>query len=202
LEGPLTKQDLKKLDKLIARQAGIENLSGLEYAANLTGLYLRANQITDISPLASLTNLTTLPLVENQVFECGTSQTIVVFPDKNLEAAVRKALEKLEGPLTKQDLKKLDKLIVRQAGIENLSGLEYAANLTTLTLDENQITDISPLASLTNLTGLHLRANQITDISPLASLTNLTTLYLDDKEVTDIRLLFLFLKKEGTPESG
>ncbi|MQF48754.1 zinc-ribbon domain-containing protein [SAR202 cluster bacterium AC-647-N09_OGT_505m] len=30
-------------------------------------------------------------------FQCGTSQTIVVFPDKNLEAAVRKVLEKPEG---------------------------------------------------------------------------------------------------------
>ena len=36
---------------------------------------------------------TELPINAEVCFECGTSQTTVVFPDKNLEAAVRKVLE-------------------------------------------------------------------------------------------------------------
>ena len=57
--------------------------------------------------------------------------------------------------------------------IVNLTGLEYATNLTNLHLDNNQISDLSPLANLTNLTYINLSDNQITSIEPLANLTNL-----------------------------
>ena len=111
----------------------------------------------------------------------------VVFPDKNLEAAVREALEKPEGPLTRGDLKRLDdELAADKAGIENLFGLDHAINLTKLTLANNQISDLSPLASLTNLTLLRLDSNQISDLSPLASLTNLIELRLNFNQISDI----------------
>jgi len=102
----------------------------------------------------------------------------VVFPDKNLEAAIRKQLEKPEGPLTRGDVKRLEVLDASEAEIGNLSGIEHAINLTTLLLAGNQISDVSPLASLTNLTELNLYNNQISDVSPLASLTNLTSIRL------------------------
>ena len=107
----------------------------------------------------------------------------VVFPDKDLEAAVREELEKPEGPLTRGNLKRLATLRCDSTGIEDLSGLEHAANLTTLDLwgkwhTNGQISDVSPLASLTNLNELNLDDNQISDVSPLASLTNLTYLHL------------------------
>jgi len=80
----------------------------------------------------------------------------VVFPDKNLEAAIRKQLEKPEGPLTRGDVKRLEVLDASEAEIGNLSGIEHAINLTTLLLAGNQISDVSPLASLTNLTTIRL----------------------------------------------
>ena len=92
----------------------------------------------------------------------------VIFPDKNLEAAVREELEKPEGPLTRGNLKRLATLRRYSTGIEDLSGLEHAANLIWLALVNSQISDVSPLASLTNLTGLGLLNNQIRDVSPLA----------------------------------
>jgi internalin A len=105
---------------------------------------------------------------------------VVAFPDKNLEAAVRNALQEPEGPLTRRDLKRLDELIADERGVKDLTGLEYVVNLTGLGLGLNQISDVSPLASLTNLTKLYLHGeeNQINDITPLASLTNLTGLGL------------------------
>ena len=76
----------------------------------------------------------------------------VVFPDEDLEVAVRKKLEKPEGPLTRGDVKRLKELGASNQKIGNLSGIEHAANLTTLVLSVNQISDVRPLASLTNLT--------------------------------------------------
>ena len=97
----------------------------------------------------------------------------VVFADKNLEAAVREALSKAEGPLTRGDLKRMKDLTAADKEIEDLTGLEHAVNLAKLHLTGNQISDVSPLASLTTLTSLDLWGNQISDVSPLASLTNL-----------------------------
>ncbi|MEG4360589.1 leucine-rich repeat domain-containing protein, partial [Microcoleus sp. C2C6] len=70
-----------------------------------------------------------------------------------------------------------------------ISFLGSLTNLTTLNLNNNQITDISFLGSLTNLTTLNLNNNQITDISFLGLLTNLTTLYLNFNQITDISAL-------------
>ena len=103
----------------------------------------------------------------------------VVFPDNNLEAAIREQLEKPEGPITRGDLNGLRKLGAPEVQIENLSGLEHVVKLTSLDLFDTQ-SDVSPLASLTYLTGLDLGDNQIIDVSPLASLTNLTWLHLED----------------------
>ena len=62
----------------------------------------------------------------------------VVFPDKDLEAAVRKTLERPKGPLTRGHLKRMKELEVGDKAIENLTGLEHAVNLTSLNLDKNQ----------------------------------------------------------------
>jgi hypothetical protein len=93
----------------------------------------------------------------------------VVFPDKHLEAAVREALEKPDGPLTRGDLESLEELDVEWRGISDLTGLERCVNLTSLKLQRNQISDLTPLASLTNLTSLGLTSNKVSDLTPLAA---------------------------------
>ncbi len=109
------------------------------------------------------------------------------FPDENLEAAIRDALGKPAGePITPAELAGLTELRSSGLGITHLSGIEYCINLTTLTLDNNQISDISPLASLTNLRTLVLYGNQVSDISALSSLINLTELHLDDNQISDV----------------
>ena len=118
----------------------------------------------------------------------------VVFPDKNLEGAVREALEKPEGPLTKRDLKRLKRLKGRRVDrgrgryrkIKDLTGLENATNLALLELVNNQISDANPLAYLSNLRRLFIGNNHISDVSPLASLTNLTWLHLNGNQISDV----------------
>jgi len=110
----------------------------------------------------------------------------VVFPDKNLEAAVRETLEMPQASLTREHLKGMKKLEADNKAIDDLTGLEHAVNLTTLELYKNQISDVSPLASLTNLTSLTLDSNEISDVSPLASLTNLTWLHLRNNPLSRV----------------
>ena len=127
--------------------------------------------------------------------DCGEPIEAVVFADKNLEAAVRVELGIPEGTLTRENLKRLDKLTTNIEGkpsqlefiVKDLLGLEHAVNLTKVNIIYGQISDLSPLSLLTNLTFLGLPSNIISDISPLASLTNLKDgLVLSDNLITDI----------------
>ncbi len=71
-------------------------------------------------------------------------------------------------------------------GIKDLSGLEYASNLTKLVIAENEIKDLSPLSSLSSLEYLELDRNRITDVSPLSSLKQLKHLKLYNNLIEDI----------------
>ena len=70
--------------------------------------------------------------------------------------------------------------------ITDLTGLEFATNLTRLNLEGNDLSDISPLSGLINLTSLRLHGNNITDVSPLMGLTNLTDLHLGSNRISDV----------------
>src|SRR5919199_1430007 len=113
------------------------------------------NQISDIKPLQSLTNLTELYLINNQISDNQISDI--------------KPLESLTN---------LTVLSLSNNQINDIKPLESLTKLTRLDLHFNEINDIKPLQSLTNLTELGLYDNQISDIKPLASLTNLIALYL------------------------
>ena len=67
----------------------------------------------------------------------------VNFPDPNLEAAIREAINKPEGPITDEDLAGLTELDASNRGISDLTGIEHCINLQWLDLRGNQITDIS-----------------------------------------------------------
>ena len=108
------------------------------------------------------------------VVSCGPAT--VTFPAPDLEAAIREAIDKPEGPILALDVEALTSLFLEGRDITDLTGLDKCSNLTNLVLIGNQINDISQLASLSSLTNLNISANQIKDITPLASLTNLTHL--------------------------
>jgi hypothetical protein len=131
--------------------------------------------------------------------------TVVIFPDDNLEAAVRNALyiegirqkddellgKSLNEAITRADLAKLTVIEAAGKDIMYLDGLEYCVNLKELYLPENQIGEIHSLSPLTNLDKLNLGANQISDIAPLASLTSLTVLDLYVNQISDVSPLSL-----------
>ena len=127
----------------------------------------------------------------------------VEFVDATLATAVRKALdldtqgghiELLQIP--EAELPKLTALQYSsndernppnfRSKIVNLTGLEHATQLTTLSLHDNNISDLTPLAQLTQLTTLDLSDNNISDLTPLAQLTQLTTLDLSDNNISDL----------------
>jgi len=115
------------------------------------------------------------------------AQGPVHFADANLKAAVEAELG-ITDP-TPTDMFALTNLRAYAEGITDSTGLEFATNLTTLNLGDNQLSDISVLSGLTQLTELSLGDNQLSDISALSGLTQLTVLRLSFNQINDISAL-------------
>ena len=185
---PITTTDMETLDRLFADNANIHDLTGLEHAINLTILHLgveagtlnNSNSISDISPLAGLTNLTDLSLERNEISDISPLAGLTNLTVLDLE---RNSISDI-SPLAR--LTNLTELYLSYNSISDISPLSGLTNLTVLELIRSSISDISPLANLTNLTALDLDTNPISDISPLTNLTNLTALDLDTNPIFDI----------------
>ena len=131
-------------------------------------LRLSYNNITDISPLVGLSNLTRLELVVCDVTDISPLAGLSNLMDLRLSYNNITDISPLAG------LANLEILGLPGNGITDISPLVGLTSLKSLNLaDNNNITDISPLTSLTSLERLNFRNNDITDISPLASMTNL-----------------------------
>ncbi len=119
-------------------------------------------------------------------------------PDANLRTKVRAVLGLQEGEkLTQQALKGLTELSARDSAIRDISGLEYATQLTSLDLGNNSISDITPLKDLTKLRQLSIDGNNISNIQPLAGLTSLENLSAGINPIDDILPLQSLLKLTG-----
>lgn len=110
----------------------------------------------------------------------------ITFGDVNLEKAVRQALNKTSGDITDSDMKNLTQLDSENSSIRNLSGLEYAVNLSDLNLAGNKITSIGPLKNLNSLQNLDLSNNSVSDITAIQGLSNLQSLYLENNNIDSI----------------
>ena len=118
------------------------------------------------------------------------SGDIIVFDDENLEAAIRKRLDIWDRDITTADAESTTKLYIDcDEGINKIGTLKYFKNLTSLSLQFNQISDFSALSELTKLSFLCLNNSQISDISVLSGLTNLKDLGLSDNQINDISAL-------------
>ena len=200
----ITEADMHQLTSLNAAARQITALTGLEYATNLIELRLGENPITDISPLAHLTQLSFLRL--NDCWTIDDISPLAHLTQLNWLDLDRNLIVDI-GPLA--GLTALESLDIRYNQIEKLSPLANLMHLTALHLGGNQIEDIGPLSNLTQLTFLrlndnrlienigslanlaqlrvvHLDRNAIVDISPLAHLTQLTELHLGGNQIEDI----------------
>ena len=63
----ITPSEMTKLTRLEANEAGFSNLAGLEHAKNLTSLDFWRSSVSDLSPIAGLTNLTFLGAASNTI---------------------------------------------------------------------------------------------------------------------------------------
>ena len=148
----------------------------------------RAQSILTLGPnLGTQTVSTSAAGIEGTVTFNAMAREGVFSPDSKLRTAIGITLNKPFGePIVLSDMETLMSLKAEGAGISDLTGLEFATNLTELSLGDNSIWDISVVAELIQLTELSLWSNNISDISAVAGLTNLTWLDLGGNSILDI----------------
>jgi len=111
--------------------------------------------------------------------------------DDNLEKAILDAGYDTndDGILTLTELAAIESLDASDYGVEDISGIEYIENLSTLHLDNNSIEDLLPLSELKKLEYLSIHNAGISDISPLANIVSLEELSLGRNNITQIENL-------------
>ncbi|MDE3000996.1 MAG: leucine-rich repeat domain-containing protein [Gemmatimonadota bacterium] len=186
---PITRAEMATLTRLEAQKRDISDLTGLEYAVNLTLLNLGANGITDISSLFGLINLQVLYLYENGLSDWRQLLRMTGLSALNLAYCDITDLSVLS------DLINLTYLNLASNGITNVSPLSTLTRLERLDLWNNRITDVS-LSALPILKELDLRWNSITDVSSFSDLNSLTHLNLYSNNITDVSPLSNLTKLE------
>ena len=179
----ITQQKMAGLTSLEASSRGIQNLTGLEHATQLTRLNLHNNsQLSNIAPLKGLNTLTHLDLSR-----IGGFSDITLLTGLTGLTELRLGGNQISDISPLENLPILAKLHISQNQISDITPLLNISTLTHLGISNNPINDITPFANLTNLTWLSLDRCEISDLTPLANLTGLSEeLYLRNNDISDI----------------
>ena len=128
-----------------------------------------------------------------------------LFPDKALEAAVRREVfEKRynSDPITADDVKNISQVVAKGKGIKNLEGLQHCKALMKLDLEKNEITELAPIRELKLLQSVDLASNKIQSLEPLSQLTAIQYLHIANNAIEDIGPLRGMIKLQSLYAAG
>ena len=125
------------------------------------------------------------PAAQTTIQLAASPNATVTISDAALRKAVEASLRKSPGaPITQLEMARRSGFSVN--GVADLAGLEYAANLVSLSLRRGTISDITALGALRSLRYLYLDDNSISDVTALGALTSLEVLDLGQNGISDI----------------
>ena len=182
--------EMLALKTLEARNKGIADLTGLEWAVNLTSLKLGENRITEVSPLAGLTGLQVLDLHTNQIEDINALSDLTGLVDLNLSR------NRISNVRVLSSMAALTKLDLSQNAVAEIDSLSHLTQLSELLLSDNRISSAAPLVDLTTLTILSLDNNSVRDVASLSRMTELRRLYLAGNGLADISGLAVLTQLE------
>lgn len=127
-------------------------------------------------------------LDRSQVRIIPVADSVVTFPDPDLEAAVRANLGIQSGDIMLSNLLSTDYFYWQDDGtqISDLTNFELMQNLRYVSFAYQQFTDLSPIGKLENLTDLEITGMSVVNIAPLADNHQLLSLVLDFNSIQSI----------------
>ena len=187
----ITAAEMATLTRLEAPNSRIRDLTGIEYATELTVLNLgyvlansgrvNSNSISDLSPLSGLIKLTELNLFRNTIGDLSPLSNLTEL--RVLDISGNSYISDL-SPLS--GLTRMKTLHLYTNDVSDLSPLTGMTDLRWLDVSSNLIWDISPLSGLTELGGVALNNNAVSDFSPLSGLTRLRRVHSSNCDVSDL----------------
>jgi Leucine-rich repeat (LRR) protein len=180
-----TEENMATLGSLYADSGSytISDLTGLEYAFNLTDLDLYGQSIFDYSPISSLPQLQYLYLGDNFNLSDLSFLSGLDLYELDISYCNVSDLTPLEFMFS------LFSFYASGNNISDISPLDGLSSLEDVSLDDNNISDFSPLLSAFYTLFADLSNNNISDISPAVDFSDQSTLYLDDNLIEDFSSL-------------
>ena len=187
----ITEKEMNDMtNSLIVNYVFVNNLTGLEHATGITELRVQSNrgEITDLSPLADLTQLKILSIANYKTSDdtpTALSDISAVTKLTNLEQ-LRLDYSSIVDISPVANLTKLTYLEFQGNSIKDTSSLAKLTALKDLGLRQNKLTSLgTSISNLTALTQLWVAGNwDLSDISAAASLTNLESIHLGNTSIT------------------
>ncbi len=182
-----TQDQLASITDLSCVNKGVTDLTGISQLGSLKNLTLSTNKISDLTPLTPLTGLESLILTGNSVAD--------VSPLTSLQNLAALTLDR-NNVLTLNGLGYLPKLATLSASsqfknegrtrLASIAGLDKLTGLTSLAINNTDVSDLTPVTGLSGLTRLSATNSQISSAAPLAALGRLTALDLSGNHISDI----------------
>ncbi len=190
---PLTAARLEPVI-LVSAESGqtIHDLTGLEACKKLTFLYLPDARITDLSPLAKLTNLESVTIRGGKIHDLTALASLPKLQYLDLGG------DDISDVRPLANLKTLTHLDLAGNKISDIGPLSSLPDLQELILAGNQVSDLGPLAGIKSLWLLDVKKNKVADLSPLTNLKDWRYLYLDQNQIKDLAPVVA----ATTPEPG
>jgi internalin A len=168
----------------------ISDISPLETLTNLSTLNLQYNRIQDVSPLAGLTNLTVLLLKGNAITDYSPLKDL--YPnlrEKDFEVISIEGVS--DEPIVFAD-PNLESTVLRVLGIQDRPVTQKDAyQVQSLDLhheipSDEAFSDLTGLEYFVNLELLSLNGNDISDLSPIGGLARMKSLVISFNEISDL----------------
>lgn len=161
---------------------GISNLNGIEIFAkyNLEWLYLDNNNITDLSPILSLTSLTKLNASNNKISDISALKNLTNLNTINLTNNNISDISVLNNK------NNLEYLYLNNNKISSLDSLSNINTIKEIYCAENEIEIIDNIIKISNLEKLDVRKNKIKNVLTKLISNKLNYLNLSDNKLLDI----------------
>ncbi|WP_239257197.1 MucBP domain-containing protein [Listeria ilorinensis] len=190
----LTEGDLAQLEYVDAGYSNprdafvpgkVSNLTGLEYAVNITKLNFSSSKVADITPIIYLPKLKSIVGVDTSLASIEGIQNLPSLESLELGADY---IEDFSPLLEAEGLKDFSYnsynwLSNEYSTISDVSIFSKMKNLETLDLTWNEVKDLSPLRDNRTIKTLNLTHNSVESLTSLAEMKALQVLYLDENNL-------------------
>ena len=137
-----------------------------------------ATKLKSFSLSATNKNITSISEIKNLKNSQITTLSFNISTSSDLVGAI----EDITGV---EELKTLTSLSINNHNISDISAMATLTNLKSLSIQNNKVSNIEAISNLKNLQTLNLYKNQISNLKPLSELTNLTYINLNNNCIYD-----------------